>query len=189
MRCSNCGGRKVRRDLENVYEIDDKRYFDMRFTCEECGHASYVTTTRESEIPKPRDTVTAITAPIKLKEYMPERKREEHVRKRKFTVEGSLSKLLNPLHNLKEMMIYVGAIILGVALELGGLYFERYLVDIRIDPLTGFVISLLIFVLGPIMIVGSAVYYVTKDRLKAILLGSMAVPLTIIVLSKMRFAV
>ncbi len=189
MRCSNCAGRKVRRDLENVYEIDDKRYFDLRFTCEECGHTSFVTTTREHALPKPRDTVTGLTAPIKLKEYLPEKKTEESVRKRKFTVGESLFKLFNPLRNLKEMTIYAGAIILGVAIELGGLYFERYLVDIRIDPLTGFVISLLIFVLGPIMIVGSAVYYVTKDRLKAILMGSMAVPLTIILLSKMRFAV
>ncbi|HDH28339.1 MAG TPA: hypothetical protein ENH13_04330 [Euryarchaeota archaeon] len=92
----------------------------------------------------------------------------------------------NPVKQGRDLIIYGGAIILGLGIELVGFYFEGSLQTIRIDPLAGFLLSLLIFIFAPILIVGSAVYYVTRDRLKAVLLGSIAVPLTIIILANLR---
>lgn len=182
--CPKCGSKKVKRELENVYEIDDMTYFDYRLVCEDCVYTKPITVSRKKPVPKAKDAVTEMAASLKLRQYMPERK-EAPLPKRR--IDGlPLRRAFSPFQHSKEIFIYGGAIILGLAIEIGGLYFEQYLRSVQINPLVGFFISLLVFVFGPIVIVGSMVYYTTKDRLKAILLGSMAVPLTIILLSKLR---
>jgi len=177
--CPDCGAR-LRRELERVYEIDDTTYFDLRFTCERCGHSSFKTVSRKSPVPKAGDMSTELTASLKLREYMPERKAAVE---REAPSRGSAATLLSARR--REALIYLAAVALGVAVEVAGLQFEVYLKALRIDPLAGFVTSLLIFVFAPLVIAGAAVYYATGDRLKALLLGSLAVPLTIILVAKL----
>ncbi|MFQ5887333.1 MAG: hypothetical protein ACE5HY_01395 [Candidatus Hydrothermarchaeales archaeon] len=182
--CQKCGSKKVKRELENVYEIDDTTYFDYRLVCEDCLHTKPITVSRKNPVPKARDAATEMAASLKLRQYMPKRK-EAPLPKR--MIDGlSLKRAFSPFQHSKEIFIYGVAVIAGLAVEIGGLYFERYLRSIEIDPLVGFIMSLLIFIFGPIIVAGSIVYYATRDRLKAILLGSMAVPLTIILLAKLR---
>lgn len=183
--CPNCQS-NLRKEIEKVYEIDDVKYFDIRLECDSCGFSKPATISRKNPVPKARDTATEMTASLKLREYMPGRKEEEKAKPRVRIRGESISKMFSPIKNSKNIFIYGGAVLLGLAVEIGGLYLQNYLRTIRVDPLFGFLLSLLIFIFGPILIVGSAVYYVTGDRLKAILLGSIAVPLTIIILANLR---
>jgi hypothetical protein len=181
--CPKCK-KKLKKEIENVYEIDDTRYFDLRFICQNCNYSQVATVKRESPVPKAPDAVTEMTASLKLREYMPKRKEPTH---QKPVIKGEpLRKALKPFKDSKDALLYLGAIGLGVAIEIIGLYFESYLRELQIFPLVGFLLSLFIFVFGPLLIVGSVVYYTTKDWLKAILLGSIAVPLTIILLANLR---
>jgi hypothetical protein len=181
--CPTCR-KPLRKEIENVYEINDTKYFDLRLECSSCNYSKPVTVKRKAPVPKAPDTVTEMTASLKLRQYMPERK--EGQRPKPKVIGESIKKALNPFKNVRELAIYGGAIILGISIEIAGLYFEGYLRTLQIYPLVGFLISLLIFVFGPIIIVGSAVYYTTRDKLKALLLGSIAVPLTIILLANLR---
>ncbi len=183
--CPRCKSKNLRKELENVYEIEGTKYFDYNIICMDCLHRQSFTTARKSPVPKAKDKITAMTASIKLRKYFPER--GEPLKRKRF--EGlSLRKVFSPFKHLKEILLYSFAIFLGLLVEIGGIYFERYLIDIRIDPLAGFLLSLLIFLFAPILVVGSFVYYVTKDRLKAVLVGSAAIPLTIIFLSRTRLS-
>jgi hypothetical protein len=181
--CPNCG-KILRRDIENVYEIDDTKYFDLSLQCEGCNYHKPLTVSRKKTIPRAPDAVTEMAASLKLRQYMPTRK--EAFPPLQFVRGETLKKTLNPFKHIRGASIYVGAILLGLFIEIAGLYFEGQMRAVQIDPFAGFILSLLIFIFGPILIVGSAVYYLTKDRLKAILLGSIAVPLTIIILAKLR---
>ncbi|RMF89164.1 MAG: hypothetical protein D6733_06910 [Methanobacteriota archaeon] len=185
--CPRCGSSNVRKELEQVYEIDDTKYFDFRLVCDDCLYTKPFTASRKNPVPRARDAVTEMTASLKLRDYMPQRKEEPQPPVSKPVLEGlPLRAAFSPLRHSRELFVYGGAILLGLMIEIAGLYFESYLRALRIDPLVGFTLSLMIFVLGPIIIAGSLVYYVTRDRLKAILFGSMAVPLTIIILARIR---
>jgi hypothetical protein len=183
--CPNCKS-LLRKEIEKVYEIDDVKYFDLRLECDACGFSKPATVSRKNAVPKAPDATTEMAASLKLREYMPRRKEGGEAKPRVRIKGESLKKMFSPIKHTKKIFIYGGAVLLGLAVEIGGLYFESYLRTIRADPLVGFLISLLIFIFGPILIVGSAVYYLTGDRLKAILLGSIAVPLTIILLANLR---
>ena len=181
--CPKCGNIDVKREVENVYEIDDTKYFDIRLICDRCGLSKPVTMSRKNPVPKARDEVTEMVASLKLRPYLPERK-EAPLQKSSEAIEPK--RKVSPSTHAREVLLYGGAVLLGLGVEIAGLYFESYLGNVRIHPLAGFLMSLLIFVFGPLLIVGSVVYYVTKDRLKAVLLGSIAVPLTIVLLAKLR---
>lgn len=185
--CPTCG-KVLKKDIENVYEIDGTRYYDVRLTCSECGYTKPLTISRKDPLPKAQDSATELTASLRLREYLPDRGIDKTGPRslEKPSKRASLKEILQPLKHLKEITLYIFALGLGVFIELGGLYFESYLRTVRIFPYAGFVVSLLIFVFGPILIVGSLVYYVTRDRLKAILMGSIAVPLTIIIIANLR---
>jgi hypothetical protein len=183
--CPNCQS-NLRKEIEKVYEIDDVKYFDLRLECDACGFSKPATVSRKNLVPKAPDATTEMAASLKLREYLPRRKEGKEAKQSVRIMGESLYKMFSPIKNSKNLIIYGGAVLLGLAVEIGGLYFESYLRTIRADPLVGFLLSLLIFIFGPILIVGSAVYYMTGDRLKAILLGSVAVPLTIIILANLR---
>jgi hypothetical protein len=186
VKCPRCKSANTKRELESVYEIDDTKYFDMLFICNDCLYTKPLTVERKSPIPKAKDAVTELAASLKLRPFMPKRKDDAPIIKER-KIEGlPLGKVFNPLRHSKEIVLYGSAIMLGLVIEIAGLYFESYLRSVYIDPVVGFMISLMVFVFGPIIIAGGVVYYVTKDRLKAILFGSMAVPLTIILLAKLR---
>ncbi len=183
-RCPVCRG-KLEKDIENVQEMGDSKQFDVRLSCPSCGYTKQLALARKNPIPRTQDKVAEMTAPLKLRQYLPERKLEKAPTSFRIKREP-LTRMLSPLKRTKDLFIYGGAILLGVAIEIAGLYFESYLRMTYMNPSAGFFISLLIFVLAPITIVGAAVYYMTRDRLKAVLLGSFAVPLTIIILAKLR---
>jgi hypothetical protein len=184
--CPNCS-HKLRKDIENVYEIDDVKYFDLKLICDKCGYTKPATVTRKDPLPKSPNLATEMAASIRLRDYLPERRKPII---QKPPIEGeSLRKIFNPLRNLREIFVYAIALIVGLIIEIGGLFFESYLRTLVIYPLVGFVVSLLIFVLGPILIVGGMVFYATRDWLKAILFGSISVPLSIIIIANLRLDV
>jgi hypothetical protein len=182
--CPNCGA-TLRQEVENVYEIDGTRYFDVRLMCDKCSYSKPSIIKRKSPIPKAADSATEMTASLKLREYLPERKEEETS---KPTFDLEILKALNPFKNMREIITYGVAILLGLAVEIAGLYFERYMREIQLHPMAGFWISLLIFIFAPIIIVGTVMYYSTKDPMKSILLGAVSIPLTIIILANLPLA-
>jgi len=183
-KCQQCQA-ELKKEIEKVYEIEDVKYFDILLVCGNCGFQKPLTVSRKNPIPRSPDAATEIAASLKFRDYLPLRS-ERALRMRKKPVGESLKTAFNPGKHGRDLLIYGGAILLGLGIELVGFYFEGNLRTVRIDPLAGFLLSLLIFIFAPILIVGSAVYYVTRDRLKAVLLGSIAVPLTIIILANLR---
>jgi len=185
--CPKCNSKNVRREIENVYEIGDTTYFDYRIICDDCIHTEIVTVARKDPIPKARDDATGLAASLKLRDYMPERK--ESLLPRGGIRQSFMREIIEPLKdvkNIKEMAVYGGAVLAGLGVQIAGAFFERYLRVSAIDPLTQFVISLMIWVFGPILVAGWIVYRRTGDRMKAILIGSLAVPLNIIILPYLR---
>ncbi|GBE18948.1 hypothetical protein BMS3Abin16_01558 [archaeon BMS3Abin16] len=182
--CPQCQA-VLSKEIEKVYEIGDVKYFDIRLNCTHCGFQKPLTVSRKNPVPRAPDAATEIAASLKFRDYLP-RRIERQSRKGKKRSGDLMKTAFNPVKQGRDLIIYGGAIILGLGIELVGFYFEGSLQTIRIDPLAGFLLSLLIFIFAPILIVGSAVYYVTRDRLKAVLLGSIAVPLTIIILANLR---
>lgn len=185
--CPKCKSKNVRRELENVYEIGDTTYFDYRLICDDCIHTEIVTVARKDPIPKARDDATGLAASLKLRNYLPDRK--ETLLPREGIKESILREFIDPLRdvkNIKEMVAYGVAVLAGLGVQIAGAFFEKYLRVSEIDPFTQFVISLMIWVFGPIIVAGGIVYRVTGDRLKAILIGSLAVPLNIIILPHLR---
>jgi len=183
-KCPQCQA-ELSKEIEKVYEEGEVKYFDIRLDCGVCGFQKPVTVSRKNPVPRAADTATEIAAPLRFRDYMPSRR--EHLKKSGKRLHGdSLNEAFNPVKHGRDLIIYGGAILLGLGIELVGFYFESSLRTVRIDPLAGFLLSLLIFIFAPILIVGSAVYYVTRDKLKAVLLGSIAVPLTIIILANLR---
>jgi len=181
--CPECS-KPLKKEIENIYEIDNTKYFDINLKCDGCGYSNPLTVSREDPVPRAKDDLTEMTASLKLRGFMPD-KQDDNLEFHT-NLNEPVKRPLNLVQHIKEISVYTIAVLLGVAIEIGGLYFERYLRTVQIDPLAGFVVSLLIFVFGPIMIVGGAVYSVTHDRMKAIVLGAIAVPLTIIILSNLR---
>jgi len=184
--CERCGSENVKKRLTNISESEGVRYFDIVLTCSSCGFSKAISLAKSPEIPKEKDEAKALATGLKLSEYFPEADEgelEKSLGSSGIFKEMSARKAFNAIMgSAKEFFIVVFAIVLGVAVQIGNIRLHNYLIGLQVDPIVGFTLQLIFFVFGPVIVVGYVVHRVTKDLPKAIFLGALAVPITIVLL-------
>lgn len=186
--CERCGSENVKKRLTNISESEGVRYFDIVLICNSCGFSKTINLAKSPEIPKEKDEAKALAAGLKLSEYIPEATELEAEKTESFSIFSAFKglnarKLFNSIMGgAKELIVIVFALFLGVLVQIGNIRLHNYLTNLQVDPIVGFTLQLIFFVFGPIIIVGYIVYRVTKDLPKALFLGALAVPLTIVLL-------
>lgn len=186
--CERCGSENVRKRLTNISESEGVRYFDIILICNSCGFSKTINLAKSPEIPKETDEAKTLAAGLKLSEYMPEASELEAEKAERISVfsafkgldAGKLGSAV--LGGVKELLVVVFALLLGVMVQIGNIRLHNYLLGLQVDPIVGFTLQLIFFIFGPIIIVGYIVYRFTKDLPKAIFLGALAVPVTIVLL-------
>lgn len=181
--CDKCGSTKVKRKLINITEAGNIKYFDVALECEACGYEKVLKVEKKSLIPKERDEAKSLAKGLKLREYLPEEKVEESMQFAYARETGAkLGEML--ISSLKDILIFIFAIGVGLGVEIANIRLHNYLIAIQVDPFVGFILQLVFFVFGPIAIAGYIIYKVSKDLPKALFYSALAIPITIILLAK-----
>jgi hypothetical protein len=196
--CQKCGSRRVRRSVEESYENNVKS-LKITITCEVCGQ---VESQKIRATPQSPATMIDLLK-RRLKRAPPEEVGEEIVRapakehlksrlKRydeERVVEASKDELMDrefvlTSEQVKDVFVYVLAIIAGIGVEFGGFGLERLMISLNFPAAFGFKLSFIFFVFCPVLVTGSIVYFFTRDKLKAIVMGALVIPVFLIILRR-----
>jgi|GEM_PF-2596602 len=189
--CERCGSENVKKRLTNISEDEGVRYFDIVLICNACGFSKTINLAKSPEIPKEKDEAKALAAGIKLREYIPEASEPEAEKPERFTLFSAFEnmdrkKVLRTIAGgAKEIFVVVSALFLGVLVEIGNIRLHNYLTGLQVNPFVGFILQLLFFIFGPLIIVGYPMYRVSHDLGKSLFLGALAIPVTIVLLARM----
>ncbi|MFQ6135969.1 MAG: hypothetical protein ACE5PM_02185 [Candidatus Hydrothermarchaeales archaeon] len=179
--CPVCGSRKIRKKVLGSGEHDLVKYLEVKLVCRVCGHSEVRKVARRLQkrryISKKMRSIdvassTSIDEQGSFKSHLPSLRR-------KWVDREDVTKAFELL---KRSLLYASAISLGVLIEYGGFELEKKMMAMELPAFIGFTISLIFFIFAPILIVGSIVYYLTKDLMRGVVLGALAIPVTLIII-------
>jgi hypothetical protein len=178
IKCPNCGSEKVDKKVLDIHEKNYVKYLEVKLRCEICGHT---------------DIREVARRPVKKIEEEPEIDIEPLVTVAETSVnipyeekKATISKLSMVFSNIKKTLFYLSALLLGILVEVFGIFLEQQMMILGLPAFIGFSISLIFFIVAPPLVVGAYFYFFKKDILKGLFLGALAVPLSMILIPYMR---
>ncbi|MFQ5975835.1 MAG: hypothetical protein ACE5J5_05945 [Candidatus Hydrothermarchaeales archaeon] len=172
--CPNCGSELIDKKVLGTHEYNLIKYIEVKLSCNVCGH-SEIRKVAKGPVKKLEDEpdidikslVTAAESPVitPKDEITARRKRRSKI-----------------FANIKRTLLYVSALFLGIFVEVLGIFLERQMMIMELPAVMGFTVSLIFFILAPILVVSAFIYHFTKKPFEGIFLGALVIPVTIILI-------
>lgn len=170
--CPKCGSKKIDKKALNIEKYDSVVYVDVKLSCNDCGHSEIRKLTKSS-VKKLEDEPGIDIKPLVTAAEAPYISPEEEIilpRKRGSKMFGYI----------KLALFYLVALLIGIFVEVIGIFVERTMMMLEFPAVIGFTISLSFFVLAPILAVGAFVNFFRKKPFEGFFIGALAIPVTLI---------
>jgi len=173
--CPKCGSKKIDKKALNIEKYDSAVYVDVKLSCNDCGHSEIRKLTKKSSVKKLEDEpdidIKPLVAAAEATYHFPE---DEIVSPKK---QGS--KISG---RIKLTLFYFVALLVGIFVEVIGIFVERTMMMLEFPAVIGFTISLSFFALAPILAVGAFVNFFIKKPFEGFFIGATAIPITLIII-------
>ncbi len=178
LKCSNCGNEQVNKKILGIHTNALVKYVEVKLNCNVCGNSEIRKIAKRSPkklYDEPDIDVKTIVDAAESPYVLPQ---DEITAQKK---EGS--KIIG---YIKLAIFYSIAIILGIFVQVIGIFVERTMMMLEFPAVIGFTVSLAFFLLAPIIVVGAFVYRIRNKPFEGIFLGALVIPITLFLIIYMR---